>query len=39
VAGGSRQGNDARREYAVALEGDSLTFVDPAGCRIDYVRA
>ena len=31
--------NDATREYAVSLEGDSLTFVDPDGCRIEYERA
>jgi hypothetical protein len=30
--------NDARREYQVSLAGDTLTFVDDEGCRIEYTR-
>lgn len=30
--------NDARIAYGVTLEGDTLTFTDPQGCRVQYRR-
>jgi hypothetical protein len=30
--------NDARIRYTVTDQGDTLTFTDPSGCRIQYRR-
>ena len=30
---------DERVAYGFGLDGDELTFVDPDGCRVSYVRA